>query len=96
MRPSINASPSCRQKFSNNILADEEGYVLYLTKDQLGGLSSSFGCGRGGRRNDRGHEGEYAITNTRSSMDPFLTFSEERDLREKVWRDLLLQGRQRR
>ena len=28
--------------FGNNVLADEEGYVLYIKKDQLGGLSDSF------------------------------------------------------
>ncbi|MGB7491521.1 MAG: M3 family peptidase, partial [Thermoanaerobaculia bacterium] len=51
-------------KFSNNILADEEGYVLYLTEDQLGGLSSSFVAAAAAAATDRGHEGEYAITNT--------------------------------
>ena len=29
-------------KFSNNVLHDEENYVTYLTKDQLGGLSEGF------------------------------------------------------
>jgi peptidyl-dipeptidase Dcp len=28
--------------FGNNVLADEEGYVTYLTADQLGGLPESF------------------------------------------------------
>jgi len=28
--------------FSNNILADEENYVVYLNEDQLGGLSDSL------------------------------------------------------
>ena len=79
-------------KFGNNVLADEEGYVLYLTKDQLGGLSDSFVQAAAAAATDRGHEGEYAITNTRSSMDPFLTFSEERDLREKVWRTYYSRG----
>ena len=32
----------------------------------------------------RGLEGRWVITNTRSSMDPFLTFSDRRDLREKA------------
>ena len=79
-------------KFSNNVLADEEDYVLYLTEDQLGGLSSSFVAAAAAAATDRGHEGEYAITNTRSSMDPFLTFSEERDLRERVWRTYYSRG----
>ena len=29
-------------RFANNVLADEEGYVLYLTEDQLGGLPESY------------------------------------------------------
>ena len=74
-------------KFSNNILADEEGYVVYLTEDQLGGLPESLRVAAGFAATERGREGEYAITNTRSSMDPFLTYSSERELREKVWRN---------
>ncbi len=73
--------------FSNNVLADEEKYVVYLTKDQLGGLSESFIKSAAKAAADRGQEGKYAITNTRSSMDQFLTYSDERELREKVWRN---------
>ena len=72
--------------FSNNVLADEEGYVTYLDETQLGGLPDSFVQSAAAAAKERGHEGRYAITNTRSSMDPFLTFSDERELREKVWR----------
>ena len=79
-------------KFANNVLADEEGYVLYLTKDQLSGLPESFVQAAAAAATERDHEGEYAITNTRSSMDPFLTFSDERDLREKVWRTYYSRG----
>ncbi|MHB1147735.1 MAG: M3 family metallopeptidase [Lutibacter sp.] len=73
--------------FSNNILADEENYVVYLTKDQLRGLSESMIKAAEKAAKDRGREGEYAITNTRSSMAPFLTYSNERELREKVWKN---------
>jgi len=79
-------------KFSNNLLADEEGYVLYLTKEQLSGLPDSFVQAAAAAAKERGHEGEYAVTNTRSSMDPFLTFSDERGLREKVWRTYYSRG----
>ena len=79
-------------KYGNNMLADEEGYVLYLNKDQLSGLSESFVQAAAAAATDRDRDGEYAITNTRSSMDPFLTFSEERDLREKVWRTYYSRG----
>ncbi|OFC69659.1 M3 family metallopeptidase [Alteromonas confluentis] len=72
-------------KFSSNVLHDEENYVTYITEDQLGGLPDSFIKGAATAAKERGHEGEYAITNTRSSMDPFLTYSTNRELREKVW-----------
>ena len=72
-------------KFGNNVLADEESYVLYLTKDQLGGLTESIVSAAASAAESREHQGEYAITNTRSSMDPFLTYSTERKLRQQVW-----------
>ncbi|GAB3204332.1 peptidyl-dipeptidase Dcp [Pontibacter aydingkolensis] len=73
--------------FSNNILADEENYVVYFTKDQLGGLPESFVKAAAKAAADRGKPGQYAVTNTRSSMDQFLTYSDERALREKVWKN---------
>ncbi len=79
-------------QFSNNVLADEEGYVLYLAEDQLGGLPDSLVRAAAAAATERDHEGEYAVTNTRSSMDPFLTFSNERDLREKVWKTYYSRG----
>jgi len=79
-------------KFANNVLADEEGYVQFITKDQLGGLPESFVRSAAAAAKERDHEGEYAVTNTRSSMDPFLTYSDQRDLREKVWRTYYSRG----
>jgi len=79
-------------KFTNNLLHDEENYVTYLNKDQLGGLSEGFIKSAAKIAADKGHEGEYAITNTRSSMDPFLTFSTERELRKQVWTNYYSRG----
>jgi peptidyl-dipeptidase Dcp len=79
-------------KFSNNVLHDEENYVTYLTEDQLGGLSESFIKSAAKIAADKGQEGKYAITNTRSSMDPFLTYSTERELRKKVWTNYYSRG----
>ena len=72
-------------QFSNNILADEENYVLFLNDEQLSGLSDSLISAAASAAKNLGKEGQYAITNSRSSMDPFLTYSDERELREKVW-----------
>ncbi|GAA6170351.1 M3 family metallopeptidase [Colwellia sp. KU-HH00111] len=79
-------------KFGNNVLADEENYVLYLTKDQLGGLTESIISAAASAAEALGHKGKYAITNTRSSMDPFLTYSTERKLRQQVWHSYYNRG----
>ena len=78
--------------FGNNVLNDEEGYVTFLNKDQLSGLSDGFIKAMAKAAEDRGKPGQYAITNTRSSMSPFLTYSEERDLREVVWNNYYSRG----
>lgn len=78
--------------FSNNLLHDEENYTLFLTKDQLGGLPESFVVSAAEAAKALKQEGKYAITNTRSSVEPFLTFSTERALREKVWRTFYNRG----
>ncbi len=79
-------------QFSNNVLADEENHVLYLNKEQLGGLPDSFVKAAAAAATSRGKEGMYAITNTRSSMDPFLTYSTERELRKQVWNTYYSRG----
>jgi peptidyl-dipeptidase Dcp len=79
-------------QFGNNVLADEEGYVTYVTEDQLGGLPEAYIRSAAAAAADRAREGEHAVTNTRSSMAPFLTFSDERDLREQVWRTYYSRG----
>ncbi len=78
--------------FSNNLLADEEGWVTYLTGKQLGGLPASYVASAKATAEELGKPGSYAVTNTRSSMDPFLTYSTERKLRETVWRNYYSRG----
>lgn len=79
-------------QFANNVLHDEEGYITYLNKDQLSGLPDSFVTAAAKVAQTNGHEGQYAVTNTRSSMDPFLTYSDERELRKQVWSNYYSRG----
>ena len=79
-------------KFGDNVLHDEENYITYLTKDQLDGLSDGFIKSAAKIATDNGKDGMYAITNTRSSMDPFLTYSTERELRKQVWTNYYSRG----
>ncbi len=78
--------------FGNNVLHDEENYVTFLNKDQLGGLSEGYIKSAAKMAEDKGKKGMYAVTNTRSSMDPFLTFSTERGIREQVWKNYYSRG----
>lgn len=67
-------------QFSQNELADEENEKIVLTsQDELKGLPQAFvaSCA---------DNGKWVIRNTRSAMEPFLTYSERRDLREKAFR----------
>ena len=73
-------------QFGNNVLADEEGHTLFLQQHQLSGLPASFVQAAAAVAAAQGQEGRFAVSNTRSSVDPFLTFSDERPLREQVWR----------
>lgn len=78
--------------FSDNVLHDEENYVTYLNEDQLDGLSEGFIKSAAAIATEKGKEGSYAITNTRSSMDPFLTYSTNRDVRKQVWTNYYSRG----
>ena len=74
-------------QFSQNVLSDEEKYVTWIeSKDDLAGLPNSVVAAMAKAAKDRNQEGKWAVTNTRSSMDPFLTYADNRELREKVWR----------
>ena len=79
--------------FSQNVLADEEGYVRYLDKESdLAGLPDSIRAGAAAAAETRGKKGQWAITNTRSSVEPFLTYSTRDDLREQVWTSFVNRG----
>ena len=80
-------------RFSQNLLADETAQVLFLkTEAELAGLPESIRAAAAQAAIGRGHTGEWAILNTRSAVEPFLTYSERRDLREQVWRTFSNRG----
>lgn len=73
--------------FGHNLLADEEKYSLVLENQaDLAGLPDSLVAEAAALGEARGMKGKWVIANTRSSMEPFLTCSTRRDLREKGWR----------
>jgi peptidyl-dipeptidase Dcp len=73
-------------QFSQNVLADENDLHLVLESEaDLAGLPQSVRDAAAQAGTQKGLPGKWVITNTRSAMDPFLTFSDRRDLREKAF-----------
>ncbi|MET0986413.1 MAG: M3 family metallopeptidase, partial [Steroidobacteraceae bacterium] len=80
-------------QFSQNVLADEENRFLTLERDEdLAGLPAAERAGAQAEAEQRGLKGKWIISNTRSSVEPFLTYSTRRDLREKVWLTFVNRG----
>lgn len=79
-------------RFSQNLLADEETWIVLDGEEDLAGLPDSVIAGAAAAAAERGLEGKWVIVNTRSSVDPFLTYSTRRDLRERVWRAFVNRG----
>ena len=74
-------------RFSQNVLADEESHRLVLESEgDLEGLPRWLRDAAAATAAEKGQKGKWVIANTRSSMEPFLTYSTRRDLREKGWR----------
>jgi peptidyl-dipeptidase Dcp len=79
-------------EFSQNVLADENSALVLDREADLAGLPQSLRDAAAEAAKERGEPGKWAILNTRSSVEPFLTYSERRDLREKVWRAFVSRG----
>ena len=80
-------------RFSQNLLGDEGSrYTLLAGEADLAGLPESLRDGYAGDAERRGRKGKWVVANTRSSVEPFLTYSTRRDLREKVWREFVNRG----
>lgn len=73
-------------KFSQNQLADESNYYLELkTEADFEGLPTELKNAAIAEAKERNLEVMGCVANTRSSIEPFLTFSSRRDLREKAF-----------
>jgi peptidyl-dipeptidase Dcp len=73
-------------QFSQNELADEEGYALTLDNEaDLSGLPEPVRAAAHVAAEAKGQHGKWLFANTRSAMEPFLTYSTRRDLRHKAW-----------
>ncbi|TKT82951.1 M3 family metallopeptidase [Aquamicrobium sp. LC103] len=80
-------------QFGQNVLADEANWALFLDGgDDLAGLPDFLKDAMAQAAETRGREGKYAVTLSRSIIEPFLTFSARRDLREKAFEAFIRRG----
>jgi peptidyl-dipeptidase Dcp len=74
-------------QFSQNVLKDETDYLLVLEgEEDLAGLPIASRAAAAKLAAERGHAGGWAFSLGRSSVEPFLAYSERRDLRETIQR----------
>lgn len=81
--------------FSQRVLKEEASYVTFIAdQTRLTGLPQSTidAMAIAAKESESEPAGQWAITNTRSSMEPFLTYADDRELRETVWRNYYSRG----
>lgn len=80
-------------RFGQNVLADEKNWLLPLKdKAELAGLPQFLKDAMAAVARERETGSPYVVTLSRSIIEPFLTFSERRDLREQAFRAWAARG----
>lgn len=79
-------------KFAQNVLADEENFVIEVEESDLAGLSDMAKASAARTAKDRNVSGPFALTLSRSSVEPFLSYGVRRDLREELFNAWIARG----
>ena len=79
-------------EFGNKVLADENTWTILEKKDTQGLPADLIAAYKNAAVERKLGDDKWAVVNTRSSVDPFLTSSPRRDLREKVWKAFKMRG----
>jgi peptidyl-dipeptidase Dcp len=78
--------------FSEKVLADENAFTA-ATEAEMKGVPEDIKAAAASAAKERKlPAGQYAIVNTRSAVDPVLTFADSRPLRQKVWQAFVNRG----
>ncbi len=78
--------------FGNKVLKEEDTWVVLESKKDLAGLPKDLVAAFKSAADDRKLPGKWVVVNTRSSVEPFLSSSTRRDLREKVLKAFKARG----
>ncbi len=79
-------------QFGQNVLADEQETVFDFSEAELAGLPEFARAAAAETARDRKLNAPYAVTPSRSSVEPVLHFATNRQVREKVWRAFVSRG----
>eukprot|EP00555_Chaetoceros_dichaeta_P010367 CAMPEP_0198270160 /NCGR_PEP_ID=MMETSP1447-20131203/43996_1 /TAXON_ID=420782 /ORGANISM="Chaetoceros dichaeta, Strain CCMP1751" /LENGTH=765 /DNA_ID=CAMNT_0043962049 /DNA_START=1 /DNA_END=2295 /DNA_ORIENTATION=+ len=84
---------SLSTEFAQNVMKDEETFEIVLSKGDMAGCPDSLveASKQAAIERNKG-EKDYVITLSRSLVEPFLTYSSRRDLREKAWMEWSRRG----
>lgn len=77
--------------FSQKVVNDEKTWTVIPTEAGTAGMPASNKAAAAAAARSRNLQG-WVIVNTRSSVDPFLSFADDRALREQVWRKFVNRG----
>ncbi len=83
---------SLELQFSQNVLADESNFVMQLDEADLAGLPADARSAAAQTAAERKAEKPFALTLSRSSVEPFLSHGERRDLREDLFNAWIARG----
>ncbi|HZF67366.1 MAG TPA: M3 family metallopeptidase [Gemmatirosa sp.] len=79
--------------FSQNVLKDEtDQFLVVRDAAELEGVPASVRDAAAAAARARGAAGEWHVPNTRSAMEPLLTYARRRDVRERAWRLFVNRG----
>ncbi|MCY0148980.1 M3 family metallopeptidase [Hoeflea sp. G2-23] len=80
-------------RFGQNVLADEKEWIMLLDDGaDLEGLPEDLRAAMAAVAEDRGQPGKFAVTLSRSIIEPFLSSSARRDLRETAFKAWIARG----
>jgi peptidyl-dipeptidase Dcp len=72
-------------QFNQNVLADENLYLVIRDEARLAGLTQSAIDAASATAEEKGYQNAWVITNTRSAMEPFLKDAHDRELRRQAF-----------
>jgi len=84
---------SLATQFSQNVLADEQAWLMPLQEAQMAGLPETLRAAAAATAKERGADSVYAVTLSRSEVESFLSFADDRALRETLFQAFTARGK---